>query len=120
MLSLQLKHVRQRRRRKTLEWKESLDSRLCFRDATLDMGRCLLHSIILSFAFVSPILAFGISAVPEIVARTSHLQSVQVVSTLLGTALQLSILCGALGREPFIFVYLPEPCLIKLQIKSYR
>jgi hypothetical protein len=108
MPSLQLRLVRQRRRRKTVEWKEKLDSRLRFKDATLDMCRCLLDAISLSFAFVSPILALAISAIPEFVSRTPHLQPMQVSAALLGMALQLSVLCGAIGREPF-FSFILDP-----------
>ena len=107
MLSLQRRLVRQRRHRKTLEWKEKLDHRLRFKDATLDMCRCLLDSITLSFTFFLPILTLGISAVPEIISQTTHFQSMEVISALLGAALLLSVLCGALGRKPFFYF----PCL---------
>ena len=71
-------------------------------DATLNMCRCLLDVISLSFAFVSPILALAISAIPEFVSRTPHLQPIRVFAALLGMALQLSVLCGAIGREPVL------------------
>jgi hypothetical protein len=115
MLSFQHRHVRQRRRRKTMEWKEGLDCRLRFRDATVDMCRCLLNSMALSLAFFSPILALRISAVPDIVSRTTHLQFLEVISVLVASALQLSFLCGALGREPsllYTFSWTPSDEII--------
>ena len=99
---LQLRLVWQRQRHKTVEWKKKLASRLHFMDATLNMCRCLLDVISLSFAFVSPILALAISAIPEFVSRTPHLQPIRVFAALLGMALQLSVLCGAIGREPVL------------------
>ena len=99
---LQLRLVRQRQRHKTVEWKEKLASRLCFMDATFNMCCCLLDVISLSFVFVSPILALAISAIPEFVSQTPHLQPIRVSAALLGMALQLCVLCGAIGCEPFL------------------
>ena len=99
MLSSQLKLVRQRRRLKTVQWKDRLDRHLrCYGEAK-DIGQHLIHSVLLSFTYVSHLLATAISAVPEAVCQTS-LPSVNVIAAMTALAIQTAILCGALGREP--------------------
>ena len=65
------------------------------------MGRHLIDSTLLSFAYVSHLLAMAFSAVPEAVCQFQpSLTSLNVIAAMTAVGIQAAMLCGTLGCEP--------------------